>query len=431
MGRHISRRQLLRMLSMAVGKVGLDTLTGCASSVGRAEDGLDPQAYLPLVGREPAPVDTPTPVDTATATPAPTLTPTFNPVPTLTDTPDPPPSTPCVVHVHAADAASWDFASGWYGDYVNQDVVNDMVDEGIRQLTGQTSVEAAWEVLLPAYAPGQGIAIKVNFNNASCTDGDNTIDALVEPINALVRGLKTRGVQEEDIWVYDALRPMPVRFRSRILYPSVRFFDSGACAEQAGFDNTDPDAEMRFGHASLTSRRITDLLVAATYLINVPIIKDHGISGVTLGFKNHFGSIDRIMRAGNDNLHYYISPGDDHYDSGYSPLMELNSNPHIWNKTVLTLGDGLYGALGNTNVPPSRWASFGNEAANSLFFSLDPVAVDCVMLDLLDADPAYHPRLPGTDDYLRLAAGAHMGVYERGDPWGSGYTQIFYAKVEL
>lgn len=27
-------------------------------------------------------------------------------------------------------------------------------------------------------------------------------------------------------------------------------------------------------------------------------------------------------------------------------------------------------------------------------------------------------------DYLRLAAGAGLGIYEQGGPWGSGYSQI-------
>jgi hypothetical protein len=35
----------------------------------------------------------------------------------------------------------------------------------------------------------------------------------------------------------------------------------------------------------------------------------------------------------------------------------------------------------------------------------------------------------GSDDYLRLAATAGLGVFERGAPWGSGYQQIDYLKV--
>jgi hypothetical protein len=295
-------------------------------------------------------------------------------------------------------------------------------------------VAAAWRTLLTGYASGQAIAIKVNFNNCStsCSDADNIIDALIEPVNALVRGMKAMGVREEDIWVYDAVRRLPDRFRSRCLYSGVHFFDrSGAgCAEPASFSSNDPNAEVNFAHPSLTPRRLTDVVINATYLINVPIMKDHGIAGVTLGFKNHFGSIDQISGPGNDHLHYYIDPGDSRYRPGYSPLVDIYVSPHIQDKTVLVVGDGLYGALVNTNVKPSRWSTFENDAPNSLFFAVDPVAIDCVMLDILDAEPVYHPR-GSTDDYLKLAARAGLGIFERGQPWGSGYSQIDYQKIQL
>jgi hypothetical protein len=50
------------------------------------------------------------------------------------------------------------------------------------------------------------------------------------------------------------------------------------------------------------------------------------------------------------------------------------------------------------------------------------------MCDLLDAevgisDEAYY--------YLQLAAAAGLGVFERGDPWDSGYSTIDYVKIEL
>lgn len=333
--------------------------------------------------------------------------------------------------MHSDAATFWDFGDDYYGDFVDQDVVNAMVDRGMMELTGASSLAQAWQTLVPDYAPGKAIAIKVNFNNSSCSDSDNIIDALIEPVNALIRGMKEMGVQEEDVWVYDASRPVPDRFRTRCLYSSVRFYDTG-CAESATFNSNDPNAEIDFGHPNLTVRQITDVVVDATYLINVPIIKDHGIAGVTLGFKNHFGTIDDIKGSGDDNLHYYINPGEPCYSSSYNPLVDIYLNPHIRDKTVLVVGDGLYGTPRNTNVVPSPWSTFGNDAANSLFFAVDPVAIDCVMFDILDAEPVYHPRWDGlADDYLELAANAGMGVFERGDPWDSGYNQINYLKIEL
>jgi hypothetical protein len=54
------------------------------------------------------------------------------------------------------------------------------------------------------------------------------------------------------------------------------------------------------------------------------------------------------------------------------------------------------------------------------------------MMDVLYAEPGYHPfKGSGSDDYLKLAAAADLGVFERGDPWGSGYTKIDYQNIEL
>ncbi len=432
--RRISRRDLLKGLVTLGGGLltGRALLSWLAGEAPRAQTlDLTPRSYLPYVSRSVPPTPTATPTATATPTSTPTATPTATATPTPGSTPQPGSSR--VVHVHAANATSWDFSTGWYGDYVNQSVVNTMVEEGLKALTGTNSAQAAWQQLLPNYRSGQVIAIKVNFNNSACTDSDNVIDGLIEPVNALIATLKSFGVAESDIWIFDASRALPNRFVNGCLYSGVRFFDdiSKGCREDATFTSNDPNAEVTFQHPNLKNRRLTDVVINADYLINVPILKDHGISGVTLGLKNHFGTIEYVRGAGNDDLHSYINPTNSLYSTSYSPLVDICLNPHIRDKTVLVLGDGLFGALGNTNTEPRRWSTFGDQAPNSLFLSSDQVAVDCVMLDILDAEPVYHPQAGHRDDYLKLAAQAGLGTYERGDPWGSGYTQIDYRRVEV
>jgi hypothetical protein len=417
----VSRRQLLKLMAAVAGGIGLVSIQRMLSSAASQAPaaGMTPQAYLPFVSHsEP----------TATPTRTPTATPTRTPTPTSTV---PAGSGPKVIHIHSTSATSWNFSSGWYGDYVNQSKVNEMVNRGVMELTGQSTVAAAWSALLPGYAAGKGIAIKVNFNNVqSCTDNDNIIDGLIEPVNSLISGMKLAGVREQDIWIYDAIRPLPARFRNRCTAANVHFVDR-ECAETATFDSTASNASVTFGNSNLKPRHLADVLINASYLINMPIIKDHGISGVTLGFKHHFGSLKYVIGAGADNLHDFIDPNSGSFSANYNPLVEINQNPHIRNKTVLIVGDGLYGALGNTNVVPTRWQTFGNAACNSLFFAKDPVALDCVMLDLLYAE---HNTAPGTDhvdDYLKLAAAAGLGVFEHGHPWSSGYTTINYARINL
>ncbi len=92
---------------------------------------------------------------------------------------------------------------------------------------------------------------------------------------------------------------------------------------------------------------------------------------------------------------------------------------------MLIVGDGLVAAHA-FNGAPSFWSTFGNQVPNSLFFATDPVALDSVLCDFLEAELG----LPhGADDYLVLAQQAGLGTYERGDPWGSGYSAIDYIRL--
>ena len=332
-----------------------------------------------------------------------------------------------MVHAHSAAATSWSGQTDFW-NYVDQAVVDQMVDQGLMALTGAGSVAGAWSALLPGYQSGQAVAVKINCNNCQeCGDSDGQIDALPQPINAIVRGLKLIGVAEADIWVYDARRKIPNRFVNGMpQYPNVRYLDTG-CRDYATFSSGDPDAYVTFhppaGIPMPPSIRITDVVIDAAYLINVPILKSHGIPGVTLGFKNHLGTIDHP-----GELHDYIGIGWQYYRSDWNAMLDIFQNPHVGPKTVLTLADGLFGSKNGTTNPPAPWISFGNDVPNSLLFSADPVAIDCVMIDLLAAEIG----LPaGVDDYVRLAGQAELGVFERGDPWGSGYSLIDYVSLEI
>jgi hypothetical protein len=335
---------------------------------------------------------------------------------------------PKVIHVHDPDATSWNFSTGWYGDFVNQAVVDNMVDKGVMELTGTSTVADAWATLIPNYTSGEAVAIKVSFNNAwNCSDGDNEIDALIQPVNALIRGLRQIGVTEQNIWVYEAIRGIPDRFVNGCLYSNIQYFSPPwTCGRQSpGWNSNDPDAFVTFNPPSgpvPSPMRIPDVLINATYLINMPIIKRHSV-GVSLGFKNHFGTI-----ASPSALHDYIDPQGGLFSTQYSPFIDIHKNPHIGAKTILTIGDALFGAWTAYTNPPSRWTTFGNAASNSLIFSTDPVALDCVMYDILVAETTI---IPNSDVYMSLAADAGIGVFEHGDPWGSGYNNINYVKVEL
>jgi hypothetical protein len=347
-----------------------------------------------------------------------------------------------VIHLHAPSVTNWHFNAGqYYGRTqasgvlgVSQGVVDAMVDRGLTTLLGldQSAVAEAWRLLTPDYAPGDLVAIKINLNNSfSCQESTTAVDAIAQPVNAVVRGLKLRGVRSQDIVLYDAVRYFSDRLYQEIADKSVAIRDQAGCHGSPGtFNSSDPNALAHFSPpgASPFTNRLSDKLIQAKYLVNLPIMKGHPIAGVTLGFKNHFGST-----YSPSSMHAYVSTGYSHINQ-YDGLVDLFSNPHIRGKTVLTLGDGIYGSRDQQDSPPQPWGTFGNASPCSLFLATDPVAIDCVMHDLLKAERG--SAQPATSNaYLRLAENAGLGVFESGDPWqvpyGSGYTRISYTRIEM
>ena len=220
-----------------------------------------------------------------------------------------------VVHVRDDDATYWDFTTGWYGDFVDQDVVDVMVESGLKRLAKTNSVASAWRFLVPGYKAGNKFAIKVNFNNYHSTlpDPDPDINALIEPVNAVIRTLIHFGVAPEEITVYDVTHGfhdggMPqISFIDRCLYPGVHFVYY--------IGNPDPYSATEFvtfnppGFPGIPDLPICSVLVESDYLINMPIPKEHSFTGVTLGFKNHLGSIDRCHKMHPHFPHsYYYDP---------------------------------------------------------------------------------------------------------------------------
>jgi Domain of unknown function (DUF362) len=403
--RLISRRQFLIGSAAALGGSALiwARRPGLMPAVQGQDPGPTPMAFLPYVVRNHSPLT--------------------------------PPLLGKVIHVHGNGAVDWT-GEGDYWNYMDQDTVNNMVDRGLMELTGAVTVADAWRALIPAYEPGQKIAIKVNFNNSGvCNNTAPVIDALIEPVNAVVSGLEQIGVARADVWVYDAIRALPDHFVAKGL-PGVRFFDgyyTGACREQAGF-RYEPETRVTFyppPGVTIGEVHVTNVLMDATYLINMPIMKGtHPLAGVTLGFKNHFGTLNNPA-ALHDYVNVVYQPPA--YRTDYNPLVDLHRSPLIGGKTVLTIGDGLFAAR-EYNQAPVPWTTFGDQVPKSLFFARDPVAVDCVMHDLLAAEPG--TNVPdGTNNYLRLAGEAALGAFERGDPWqepyGSGYSSIQYIRVEV
>jgi sugar lactone lactonase YvrE len=147
------------------------------------------------------------------------------------------------------------------------------------------------------------------------------------------------------------------------------------------------------------------------YFINFPVLKSHNDGGITIGGKNHFGSLRIPTASGYYDMHATRAtetPGLGHYRA----IVDLLGHPKLGGKTILTLIDGLYSGR-SWDSHPIRWdmAPFNGDWPSSIFLSQDPIAADSVAFDFMynewDADPGTingYPHKSGAHDYQHEAA---------------------------
>lgn len=339
-----------------------------------------------------------------------------------------------VVRVHDSGATDWDFSSPFYWQHVDQAVVDRMVEEGVITLTGTSSAVEAWGEIMMEYDPGETVAIKINCND--CWNANqNEIDSLPQVINAVIRGLKSIGVPETDIRVIEPTEgPNP---RRRILYqyyydniyalyPDVSILDGNDSTYIEGGNSAIVD----YADPGIADDRITDLIVSADHLINLPIMKAIFLPwGVSGAIKNHQGSIQRPS-VNHDSI----------ANINNNPLIDIYKNTHITSKTRLIVSDGLFGTwtgihfsgAGEEDDVPNPWVIFNNNAPNSLFFSTDPVAMDSVMQDIINAERSDRGLPNMSDPPLHAAANAELGIHEHGTlPPGEQPPNFVYLSIDL
>ena len=148
-------------------------------------------------------------------------------------------------------------------------------------------------------------------------------------------------------------------------------------------------------------------MVEASYLIDAAVLRAHVSSGVTLCAKNLFGATS-IYTDWRKNAHDGFRHNVDG-SASYSVFTDFLGHKDLGEKTALFIIDGLYG---NDNVdgPPHRkWkmAPFNDAWPNSIFMSLDGVAIDSVGFDFLTSEWPDLPDIANGDNYLRESALAH------------------------
>ena len=234
------------------------------------------------------------------------------------------------------------------------------------------------------FKPEDIVGIKVN-----CLSG-RFMSTHTGLVSALVKMLIQTGIDEDNIIVWDRTdRDLTGGGYKLNKGKGVKVYG----ADYAGF------SENLLIHRSIGSFT-ANIMQKADKIINMPVLKDHGIVGVTLGLKNYFGAIH--------NPHKYHLKGGDPY------VADLYSHPMFKDKTALTIVDGIVGQYegGPPHQPQWTWNHGG------LLIGEDTVAVDRTGLDIIekkraDEDIPSLTELTRYPKYLETAERLGIGNFRK------------------
>ena len=258
---------------------------------------------------------------------------------------------------------------------VKADIARDMVGAGVMQFTGETTVADAWISVLPGLSGDDLVTIKVNCINSSLPTHPQVVDAIVD-------GLIAAGVKDNNIIVWDRTNHelSGCGYKRNTGKTGVRYFGTNEGGWGYG-------ARIKPGGRSV---RLSKILTSSDHLINVPVLKDHNMAGVTLSMKNHYGSID--------------NPGTLH-GGGCDPFIaELNDVPEIRDKTRMIVLDA---CLGVYQGGPGGSPQF---KPNSIILGQDTVAVDYQGWKILEAERQKHGRGLPQPNNIKTAANLGLGT---------------------
>lgn len=237
--------------------------------------------------------------------------------------------------------------------HIDESIVRKMVDHALLEWSGESSLQNAWAKVLPGLKDTDLIGIKVNCINLHLSTHPSVV-------RAIIGGLKTLGVPESQILIWDRRKGELERAGFELNHgPGVRCF--GTDSDGIGYD--EEESAVVEGHRIKLSRILTGM---CDHLINVPVLKDHKMSGVTLSLKNHYGSIPLL-----DDLPWSaLTLKRLHAHNGDPQIAHLNAAPAIRDKTRLIVCDALSGIYNGGPSGAPQWAN------RQILVGDDPVAVD-------------------------------------------------------
>jgi uncharacterized protein (DUF362 family) len=247
---------------------------------------------------------------------------------------------------------------------VSQPIVHDMLERGLKELTGENSIPAA---VAKFVEPHDVVGVKINPSGApACCSSPELVREIIEGVRAAGVPLKNivvydRFGYEMDLGSYQLLMPVGVEvvgIQDDLLDASG--YDANIYCEMNFFG----EWETRSYMASIVANRLDKI-------INVPTLKDHSASGVTGCLKNvAYGTFNNVARSHKEPYSFT------------NPLIGVMCTVEpLRSKVVLNIMDGM--RMVWHGGPLTQNQKFIAQTG-LLLMSTDPVAMDTVELEAIE-----------------------------------------------
>ena len=299
---------------------------------------------------------------------------------------------------------------------ISAPVVQQMIAQGMRGLTGSADPRDAWRSF---FEPSDVVGIKVNCSGAP------KVMSSPEVVAEIVRNLMAVGVPAKQIWIYERFPDQMATVRYEKFVPEGVNVD-GIEKSRGSILGYDPRTYVEvdfFGEDDTRSMMVRHVTERFTKIINVPNMKDHGASGVTGCLKNiAYGNFSNVARS-----HQFSKT------NTLSFIGTLASTEPLRSKTVLNIMDGLRGVWhGGPFLHEQRFRFYPKQ----IMFGTDPVAIDRLLLDVVEEKRKQEhaisvwdrsgrnvhggfERDPNANNFIRepghieFAAGLGLGTYDK------------------
>lgn len=234
---------------------------------------------------------------------------------------------------------------------INTSVLQEMMKKGLMALTTDTDFR---DSIRRFYSPRDVIGMKVN---CLAGKGASTHPEMAVTFTNL---LKEGGIKENNMIIWDRANweleelDFPLNHKRN----GVRCF--GTDTDGVGYSSN------LYKHLNIGSLLSRIPLYYTNVQVNLPVLKDHSLAGVTCALKNYYGAIN--------NPNKYHEEGCDPY------VADLNTIPEIRDQNKLIICDALtIQYRGGPSYHP-QW----NEEYGGIIISTDPVALDFIGSQIID-----------------------------------------------